>query len=559
MFQQLSIKGKMLSGFGFVILLTIVVASIAVYSMVKAWRVGDNVTAFFTTEVYNVYQVHQAYNNVHSWLHDLQVKPDNALVQKGLEFNRVLASKLDLLPPDRTGLSNKTRQSLQAMINAIENTQFKNLLLAGQYEEADQVFLREVLPYSTAANRDLSNLIYASGNITTAMLDELDMTSEVTSTIILTVIGVVLGIIISYLLYRYIVINTLHIRKCTVMLENGDFRLNINERKLHKDEIGQIFENFAVTARTLNRAVARTIAISQALNENSVTLNTASGAVISGAKDTEQRSLSVAAASDEMVSTTSDIAKNCHGAQETSEIAKEETNAGVEKVRATVARIKEQALNTKDDASKVIKLAQQSQAIGSIVGTIEDIAAQTNLLALNAAIEAARAGEAGRGFAVVADEVRALASRTSASTKEISAMVAEVQADSEAATSSMNASVEQMNTVADEASELEETLANIRNAVNAVNDQIVQIAAAAEEQINATSEISNNMQGISEMAQQSVDVAGNAGNVATYCKQLIDGLLQELDFFSLDESQLKQEDLTFQRIDRDPTPTQNAQ
>ena len=138
-------------------------------------------------------------------------------------------------------------------------------------------------------------------------------------------------------------------------------------------------------------------------------------------------------------------------------------------------------------------------------------------------------------------------------------MVAEVQADSEAATSSMNASVEQMNTVADEASELEETLAHIRNAVNAVNDQIVQIAAAAEEQINATSEISNNMQGISEMAQQSVDVAGNAGNVATYCKQLIDGLLQELDFFSLDESQLKQEDLTFQRIDHDPTPTQNAQ
>lgn len=551
MFRHLSIKGKMLTGFGFVILMVIVVASMAVYSMAKAWRVGENISSFFQTDVNPVYQIHQAYNNVHSWLHDLQVNPSPELVQRGLDYNRALAGLIDTLPVDRTGLVTEARNGLTQLVNAIENGTFKQQLLAGQYEEANQTFLKEVLPPTAASNKALSNLIYAFEKIITNMTRELDMTTEITVTVTSAVVGVLLGIIISYLMYRYIVVNTLHIRKCTTMLENGDFRLNINEDKVHQDEIGQIFHNFAVTAKTLNRAVARTIAIAQSLDENAGTLNTASGAVISGAKDTEQRSLTVAAASDEMVSTTSDIAKNCHGAQETSEIAKEETNAGVEKVRATVARIKEQALNTKDDAAKVIKLAQQSQAIGSIVGTIEDIAAQTNLLALNAAIEAARAGEAGRGFAVVADEVRALASRTADSTKEISAMVAEVQADSEAATSSMNASVDQMNTVADEASALEDTLANIRNAVNAVNDQIVQIAAAAEEQINATSEISNNMQGISEMAQQSVDVAGNAGNVATYCKELIDGLLKELDFFSLDESQLRKEDLTFQRIDRD--------
>lgn len=551
MFRHLSIKGKMLTGFGFVILMVIVVASMAVYSMAKAWRVGENISSFFQTDVNPVYQIHQAYNNVHSWLHDLQVNPSPELVQRGLDYNRALAGLIDTLPVDRTGLVTEARNGLTQLVNVIENGTFKQQLLAGQYEEANQTFLKEVLPPTAASNKALSNLIYAFEKIITNMTRELDMTTEITVTVTSAVVGVLLGIIISYLMYRYIVVNTLHIRKCTTMLENGDFRLNINEDKVHQDEIGQIFHKFAVTAKTLNRAVARTIAIAQSLDENAGTLNTASGAVISGAKDTEQRSLTVAAASDEMVSTTSDIAKNCHGAQETSEIAKEETNAGVEKVRATVARIKEQALNTKDDAAKVIKLAQQSQAIGSIVGTIEDIAAQTNLLALNAAIEAARAGEAGRGFAVVADEVRALASRTADSTKEISAMVAEVQADSEAATSSMNASVDQMNTVADEASALEDTLANIRNAVNAVNDQIVQIAAAAEEQINATSEISNNMQGISEMAQQSVDVAGNAGNVATYCKELIDGLLKELDFFSLDESQLRKEDLTFQRIDRD--------
>ena len=129
-------------------------------------------------------------------------------------------------------------------------------------------------------------------------------------------------------------------------------------------------------------------------------------------------------------------------------------------------------------------------------------------------------------------------------------MVAGVQADAEAATTSMTSSVEQMNAVAQQAAELENNLDNIREAVNNVNAQIIQIATAAEEQINATSEISNNMQGISEMAQQSVDVADNAADVSEYCKDLIEGLLKELDFFTLNERALRKEDLTFQRIDK---------
>ena len=219
----------------------------------------------------------------------------------------------------------------------------------------------------------------------------------------------------------------------------------------------------------------------------------------------------------------------------------------MDKVRATVARIKEQSVYTREDAEKVIKLAEQSQAIGSIVATIDDIAAQTNLLALNAAIEAARAGEAGRGFAVVADEVRALASRTSQSTKEISAMVATVKADSEAATESMHNSVAQMEEMADHASELEATLNSIVQSVSNVNGQIVQIADAANQQTTATAEISTNMQGITEMAQQSVDVSGNAADVSSYCYSLIQSLLKELEFFTLDESLLNANDLNTAR------------
>ena len=552
MFKNLSIKGKMLSGFGFVILIALTVASIAVFSIMSASRVGNDVRVLVTKDIAAIFDVHKSYNSVHRWLHILQANPDAKMVSEGFEYVKSLERVIDTLPTHKyVDLTNDTRQSLRTLVDVLQNSRFKTLVMEGQYKEADKVFLVEVLPSLSASNTNLSKLIYSYTNDVNHMVVELDMTEYLYITLVVAIGGTILALFIAYVLYSYIVESTLGIKDAAERIKSGNFKIKFDEIKLHKDEIGDIFTTFKETAFTLNRAIARTIAISDALRTSSQTLNTASVAVISGAKEAETRALTVAAASDEMVSTTADIAKNCHNAQSTSEVARVETNNGVDKVRATVIRIKEQAETSREDASKVIRLAEQSQKIGSIVGTIEDIAAQTNLLALNAAIEAARAGEAGRGFAVVADEVRALASRTGASTKEIIAMVAGVKADSEQATSSMNESVEQMNSVAEEASDLENTLSNIRDAVNNANDQIIQISTAAEEQINATSEISNNMQGISEMAQQSVDVASNAANVADYCTNLINGLLKELDFFTIDESQIDKRDLNFKRIDAD--------
>ena len=127
-------------------------------------------------------------------------------------------------------------------------------------------------------------------------------------------------------------------------------------------------------------------------------------------------------------------------------------------------------------------------------------------------------------------------------------MVASVQSDSQAATDSMHNSVAQMEEVAEEASALENTLNTIVSSVTNVNDQIGQIAEAANQQASATAEISANMQGISEMAQQSVDVSGNAADVSSYCYTLIQDLLKELEFFTLNSEALKSEDLKLERF-----------
>ena len=242
----------------------------------------------------------------------------------------------------------------------------------------------------------------------------------------------------------------------------------------------------------------------------------------SSASQAESNSLTVAAASDEMVSTTADIARNCETAASASQQTKDLSQEGMADVRAAVRGINEQAENTKRDAELVRNLARQSQNIGSIVQTIDEIAAQTNLLALNAAIEAARAGEAGRGFAVVADEVRALASRTTKSTQEISNMVAQIQKEADNAANSMNQSVESIDSVVDRARGVETTLEEVVKHINEVTAQITQIATAAE--TTASGEISQNMQSVTDLLR---DVAADTETVTSNIDSTL-GLISEL-------------------------------
>jgi methyl-accepting chemotaxis protein len=181
----------------------------------------------------------------------------------------------------------------------------------------------------------------------------------------------------------------------------------------------------------------------------------------------------------------------------------------------------------------VESLGARSDQIGAIVGTIEDIADQTNLLALNAAIEAARAGEQGRGFAVVADEVRALAERTTKATREISEMIKAIQSETKGAVGAMEEGVREVQQGTEEAAKSGSALQEILDHINAVSLQVNQIATAAEEQTATISEITNNINQISDIVQRSAQGSQDSSLAAAQLASLSDDLSTLVTQFKL--------------------------
>ncbi|MDK9719111.1 MAG: methyl-accepting chemotaxis protein [Trichlorobacter sp.] len=269
-----------------------------------------------------------------------------------------------------------------------------------------------------------------------------------------------------------------------------------------KNEVGELSEWFNTFVEKLHGIITQLSSTALQLASSATELQSTSREMQESVNQLSSQSTNLATAGEEMSATSGDIANNCHMAADGAQQAANTTQHGFEVVTSTINGIRSRGEATKRNAAMVESLGQRSDQIGAIVGTIEDIADQTNLLALNAAIEAARAGEQGRGFAVVADEVRALAERTTRATKEISGMIKAIQQETGRAISSMEEGVKGTELGVSEAAQLESSLKTIIEQVNAVTDQISQIATAAEEQTCTTREISNNVMSLNELAHQ---------------------------------------------------------
>jgi methyl-accepting chemotaxis protein len=244
---------------------------------------------------------------------------------------------------------------------------------------------------------------------------------------------------------------------------------------------------------------------------------------------------SVAEASTDVANSSADISNNCHLAAQGALSAKQSAEAGSAVVEQTVRLMREISQTVQTSSQTVAGLGERSNQIGAIIGTIKEIADQTNLLALNAAIEAARAGEQGRGFAVVADEVRKLAERTGKATHEISAMIGSIQQETANAVQAMTQGSEQAEAITTEAERSGQALADILAQVSDLALKLEQISLASERQSASTEEISTSIQSITSTIRETASEAHDSAEAASEMNGIAEELMNNIGKLRVEE------------------------
>lgn len=461
----------------------------------------------FKTDDANLAKRLKKYNKLNTKIHGWVSKINNANQDKKISLYKIAESKH--IKKARKEIV-RLQDYITPVYNQLETQESASLQKMEQSSEKIRGILEDL---EAAVDKDV---LKAKENIAATQA------SSKLSLIITVIIAVAVSILLGILLTRVITRRIIEAVNISNKLADGDLTMSINVKS--RDETGQLLNAMKNMVGRLKNLVGNINSAADNIASGSQELSAASEQMSKGSTGQAEKSYQIATSATEMSQTIIDIAKSAADIASSAENTLKTAQDGAVVVNKTVNEVKEISNMISESSQLITSLGSRSQQIGDIIGVINDIADQTNLLALNAAIEAARAGEQGRGFAVVADEVRKLAEKTASATMEISGMITMIQDETDKSVSSMKRSSEKVETGVNLSAQAGETLNKIVNSVGELQSMVQQIASSTEEMSTASEQISGDIDTIASISNESsastVQIANSASELAKLSSDL---------------------------------------
>ncbi len=529
--KNMKIKTRLMAGFGMVLSLFVICGIITTILLIKSDRSVKIVKeesvpfALIAKDIaFDVVQVQQFLTDV-SATHDTEVFTEAE--ESAARFRQNVAKFKEMYRSENDQESLSKLEELESSFNNYYDTGKKMAnAYVNQGLEAGNVLMEDFDKTSIAITAKVEEFVKQQTDETVLMTDNVHQSiSQILMVLlVMTIITIISGIFTAWYITSGVVRPLNRAVDVSNSIANGDLTVKIESDS--NDETGQLLHSMGNMVGNLKKLIADMKATSDNMASASEQLSSSSEEMSKGVISQSDRSTQIASAAHEMSQTIVEIAKNASSitlsASDTAKIAKEGENI----VDKSVSEVKDIATTVSESSKVMVSLGERSKQIGDIVRVISEIADQTNLLALNAAIEAARAGEQGKGFAVVADEVRKLAERTAKATSEIGSMIGAIQDEVQKSVTSMDEVSKMVGSGVEFSTQTGEALEKIVASVSELQMMVQQIASATEEMSATSEQISGDIMAVANVSKEtstgSEQIAEASSEVARLASRLLE-------------------------------------